>query len=406
MKLESNLFGIKRIDFNEQIKLTCDSINAYGQFHDHWAVAWSMGKDSTTLLTLVIQLIESGQVMKPKSLTILRADTRMELPPLWVASEKIIHKLVTKGIDVRTVMADLDDRFMVYILGLGVPPPSNTFRWCTGKIKIEPMERALVDLYQETGEKILVLTGVRQGESAIRDGKIHMSCAKGDAECGQGWYQTGLDSDMCSTLAPLLHWRVCSVWDWLKIFAPSEEYGGWPTAILADAYGGDEAEEVAARTGCIGCPLVDKEKSLTEVLKIEQWQYLAPLLELKPLYREMRLPKYRHRKSGGEMRKDGTLGTNQQRMGPLTLSAREYFLEKILDIQARINSGSGSEKLFLINREEENRIRELIEQKAFPNKWTGDEITGDIMLDKKYSDGSVMPLMFREFVGKSNTEEV
>jgi len=106
------------------------------------------------------------------------------------------------------------------------------------------------------------------------------------------------------------------------------------------------------------------------------------------------------------MRKDGTLGTNQQRMGPLTLSAREYFLEKILDIQARINSGSGSEKLFLINREEENRIRELIEQKAFPNKWTGDEITGDIMLDKKYSDGSVMPLMFREFVGKSNTEEV
>ena len=402
MRHESNLFGIKRIDFNEQIKLTCDSINAYGQLHDHWAIAWSMGKDSTTLLTLVIQLIETGQVMKPKSLTVLRADTRMELPPLWVASEKIIQKLNTKGIEVRTVMADIDDRFMVYILGMGVPPPSNTFRWCTGQIKIEPMEKALEDLYQETGEKILMLTGVRQGESAIRDGKIHMSCAKGDAECGQGWYQTGLDSDMCSTLAPLLHWRMCSVWDWLKIFAPSEEYGGWPTAILADAYGGDEAEEVAARTGCIGCPLVEKEKSLTEVLKIEQWKYLAPLLELKPLYREMRLPKYRHRKSGGELRKDGTLGTNQQRMGPLTLSAREYFLEKILDIQARVNSGSGSEKLLLINQEEENRIRELIKHKAFPNKWTGDEITGDIMLDKKYSDGSVMPLMFREFVGKSN----
>jgi DNA sulfur modification protein DndC len=398
MRTDLNLFGIKRIDFNEQIKLTCESVNAYGQFHDHWAVAWSMGKDSTTLLTLLISLIESGQIMKPKSLTVLRADTRMELPPLWIASEKIVEKLKGKGIEVRTVMADVDDRFMVYILGHGVPPPSNTFRWCTGQIKIEPMERALQDLYAETGEKILMLTGVRQGESAIRDGKIHMSCAKGDAECGQGWYQTGLDSDLCSTLAPLLHWRVCSVWDWLKVFAPSIGYGAWPTAILADAYGGEEAEEIAARTGCIGCPLVQKEKSLMEVLKIDKWKFLAPLMELKPIYREMRLPMYRHRKSGGELKKDGTLGKNQQRLGPLTLEARTYFLEKILNIQSRINSGSQNEKLYLINQEEENRIRELIENKTFPNKWTGEEVTGDIILDKKYSDGSVMPVMFREWI--------
>jgi DNA sulfur modification protein DndC len=198
----------------------------------------------------------------------------------------------------------------------------------------------------------------------------------------------------------LLHWRVCSVWDWLKIFAPSKTYGQWPTAILADAYEGDEAEEIAARTGCIGCPLVEKEKSLTEVLKIAQWKFLTPLLELKPIYREMRLPKYRHRKSGGELKKDGTLGKNQQRLGPLTLESRLYFLDKILDIQNRINSGSQTEKLFLINQEEESRIRELIANKTFPNKWTGEEITGDIILDKKYSDGSVMPIMFREWVGE------
>jgi DNA sulfur modification protein DndC len=400
MRNDTNLFGVKRIDFNEQIRLTCESINAYGQFHHHWAIAWSMGKDSTTLLTLLVQLMETGQIMRPKTLTVLRADTRLELPPLWIASEQIIEKLSTMKIEVRTVMAGLDKRFMVYILGFGVPPPSNTFRWCTGMIKIEPMEAALQDLYNETGEKILMLTGVRQGESAIRDGKIHMSCAKGDAECGQGWYQTGLDSDLCSTLAPLLHWRVCSVWDWLKIFAPSKTYGQWPTAILADAYGGDEAEEIAARTGCIGCPLVEKEKSLTEVLKIAQWKFLTPLLELKPIYREMRLPKYRHRKSGGELKKDGTLGKNQQRLGPLTLESRLYFLDKILDIQNRINSGSQTEKLFLINQEEESRIRELIANKTFPNKWTGEEITGDIILDKKYSDGSVMPIMFREWVGE------
>ena len=400
MRNDQNLFGIKRIDFNEQIRLTCDSINAYGQFHENWAIAWSMGKDSTALLTLIVELIETGQVMKPKTLTVLRADTRMELPPLWFASEAVIEKLKTKGIEVRTVMAELDDRFMVYMLGLGVPPPSNTFRWCTGQIKIEPMEKALQDLYNETGKKILMLTGVRQGESAIRDGKIHMSCAKGDAECGQGWYQTGLSTDLCSTLAPLLHWRVCSIWDWLKIFAPSNKYGNWPTAILADAYGGDEAEEIAARTGCIGCPLASKDKSLTEVLKINAWKYLSPLLELKPIYREMRLPQFRLRKSGGELRKDGKLASNQQRMGPLTLEARSYFLNKILDIQNRINQACPRNLVQLINAEEESRIRELIALKKFPKNWTGLEVTGDVVLDKKYSDGSVMPVMFREWVGE------
>lgn len=401
MDNETNLFGIKRIDFNEQIQLTIDSINAYGQFHDHWAIAWSMGKDSTTLLTLVVRLIETGQVIKPKSLTVLCADTRMELPPLWMASKQIIDKLKSKNIDVRIVMADIDDRFLVYILGRGVPPPSNTFRWCTGKIKIEPMEKALQNLYNETGKKILMLTGVRQGESAIRDGKIHMTCSRGDAECGQGWYQTGLESDICSTLAPLLHWRVCSVWDWLKVFAPSKQYGSWPTSMLADAYGGDKADEIAARTGCIGCPLAQKDKALSEVIKLQEWKYLTPLMGLKSIYREMRKKQYRHRKSGGEMRKDGSLGKNQQRMGPLTLAAREYFLDQILSIQMEINKFSPI-KFDLINEDEEMRIRELIEQKVFPDKWSGDEPTADIMLDKVYSDGSLAPLLFREFVGKKS----
>jgi DNA sulfur modification protein DndC len=49
--IQANLFGIKRIEFNEQVQLTVDSLNTYGPLHDHWAIAWSMGKDSTTLVT-------------------------------------------------------------------------------------------------------------------------------------------------------------------------------------------------------------------------------------------------------------------------------------------------------------------------------------------------------------------
>ena len=362
-----------------------------------------MGKDSTTLVTLLVQLMESGQIMRPESFTVLCADTRMEILPLWYAAYGVIEKLKSKGIDVRIVTASMDKRFLVYMLGRGVPPPSNTFRWCTGHIKVEPMEEALKELHSKIGEKILMLTGVRQGESAIRDGRIAMSCSKDGAECGQGWYQEGLDSAMCSTLAPILHWRACTVWDWLKIFAPGKSFGEWSTAILADAYGGDEAEEINARTGCCGCPLTQKDKALEAVVRIPDWSYLSPLLELKSLYREMKKPQYRHRQPGGQRKKDGSLSKNQQRLGAITLEAREMFLEKFIDIQNRVNDKAiliGRPKVDFLNDEEIFRIKELISLKTFPDGWTGEEPTGDIMLDKMYADGSVAPILFRDMVNR------
>jgi DNA sulfur modification protein DndC len=392
-----NIFGSKRIDFTEQVDITVQSLNTYGPAHDHWAIAWSWGKDSTTLVTLVVQLIQTGQVKPPKSLTVLCADTRMELIPLWIAAQGIIKKLKERNVAVNVVMAPLNDRFLVYILGRGVPPPSNTFRWCTGQIKVEPMESALKELHSKTGQKILMLTGVRQGESAIRDGRIAMSCGKDGAECGQGWYQVGLESDICSTLAPILHWRVCSVWDWLKIIAPSKKYGEWPTAILADAYGGDEAEEINARTGCIGCPLAKKDKALLAVTQMPQWEYLSPLLKLKPIYREMRLPQNRLRKDG-ETNKDGNLSKNQQRLGPLTLEARLMFLDKIQSIQNEVNEHAHKLNrpiIDILNREESLRIIELIRANTWPNGWEGTEVTGDVILDKKYSDGTILKDLFK-----------
>lgn len=397
-KLEQlNIFGLARIEFAEQVQLTIDSLCAYGPLHDHWAIAWSMGKDSTTLLTLTVQLILSGQIDAPKSLTVLCADTRMELIPLWLAAKGITQKLQEIGIDVNIVTAPIDKRFLVYILGRGVPPPSNTFRWCTGQIKVDPMHSALKELHERVGQKILMLTGVRQGESAIRDGRIAMSCGKDGAECGQGWYQTGLDGEMCSTLAPILHWRVCTVWDWLKIFAPSEKYGAWPTEILADAYGGDEAEEINARTGCIGCPLAQKDKALEAVVAMPHWAYLRPLLELKTIYREMRGPANRLRKDG-DTRKDGSLEKGTQRLGPLTMEARIHFLDRIISIQNGVNNqakGEGRPPIDILNTVEESRIRELIGLNTWPDRWTGEEVKGDVILDKRFSDGTILKDLFK-----------
>lgn len=394
---QPSLFGGQRLQMNESIDLTIASLNAYGPTHKHWAIAWSGGKDSTTLVTLVAYLVGAGKVQRPETLTVLYADTRMELLPLYQASIAIREELAELGFETRTALAPMDKRFFVYVLGRGVPPPNNnTLRWCTRQIKIDPMAEELERLFGDRGEKVLLLTGVRQGESAIRDGRIAMSCGRNGAECGQGWYQETMPEQLCDTLAPLLHWRVCHVWEWLKHWAPTAEFGDWSTRQIADAYGGDEAEEINARTGCIGCPLANQDTALDSVVQQSQWAYLAPLKGLRPIYRSLRSPLVRLKKRGIERRKDGSAAHNPQRMGPIVFEARLEALDKILLIQKSVNDAAakaGRPPIDLINASEEARIRELIANKTWPQKWSSDDALATEMMDSIYPDGSVQKLL-------------
>ncbi|WP_257282157.1 phosphoadenosine phosphosulfate reductase family protein [Endozoicomonas sp. ISHI1] len=394
----------KRLNMNEAIEMTKQSLQAYGETHQHWGIAWSGGKDSSATLTLIIWMIETGMIQGPKKLTVFYADTRMELPPLSIAAYQIIEDLKERGIEVNIVMAPMDKRFMVYMLGRGVPPPNNnTLRWCTRQIKIDPMQDALAQSLSTSDYdgNILMITGVRQGESAIRDQRIIMSCGKDGAECGQGWYQEVLPNakgirGRVATLAPLLHWRVCHIWAWLKNWAPQVQFGDWPTAAIADAYGGDEAEELSARTGCVGCPLAQEDKALDTILAMEQWNYLTPLKRLRSIYRELREPHNRLRKPGTDRNKDGSLETNPQRMGPLTLEARQWALKEILNIQEEVNEEAlfqNRRSISIINEQEEVRIRDLIEAKTWPNKWRGDEPRADEAMDLIMAEGIVQPLL-------------
>jgi DNA sulfur modification protein DndC len=288
---------------------------------------------------------------------------------------------------------------MVYMLGRGVPPPSNTFRWCTPNIKVLPMQDALEARLADLPGQVLMITGVRQGESAARDERIAMSCGKDGAECGQGWYQQVLPEakgirGRIATLAPLLHWRVCHVWDWLR-FHVAEEWAQ-ATAMVAEAYGGDEAVEVNARTGCIGCPLASRDLALERIIRRPGWGYLAPLSGLKPLYRELRKPRWRLKKTG--LNDDGTVATakNKQRMGPLTFEGRLMGLDTVLGIQGAINAAAeaqGRPLVDILNAEEEARIRELVALGTWPDGWNGGEPTADTPMDTIYPDGMVMPLL-------------
>jgi DNA sulfur modification protein DndC len=387
-----SFFEDQRLTLEDSIDLTRQSLLAYGMDYRHWAIAYSGGKDSTATVAAVVHLIETQQIPRPASLSILYADTRQEIPPLHIGAMHMLNVLRAKGFDARVVLPKLDDRYFVYMLGRGVPPPNNnTLRWCTPQIKVEPMTNALKALRDERGEKFLMLTGVRVGESAARDSRIALSCGKNGAECGQGWFQETTPAAVADTLAPLLHWRVCHVWDWLTFHAPAH---GLPTGMVAEVYGGDEAVELNARTGCIGCPLATKDTALDYVISQPQWAYLAPLKRLRPLYAELRAFRHRKQKSG-ERNKDGQYSANPNRKGPLTLTAREWALGVVLGIQAEVNAAAEAQarpSIDLINAEEEARIRELIAARTYPNKWSDADPDATELIAQVYAEGE-QPLL-------------
>lgn len=366
-KQQPSLFEHDRLTLDGALDLSIASLTAYGERYRHWAVAYSGGKDSTATLAFVAWAVHKGFVPRPQTLTVLYADTRMELPPLHAAALSIMDSLQVAGTQLitRTVLPEMDERFYVYMLGRGVPPPKNRFRWCTPQLKVEPMHKALSSWRDFIGEKFLMLTGVRLGESAARDQRIAVSCSKDSGECGQGWFQTATPEAIADTLAPLLHWRLCHVYDWLYL----DDRHGFDTSAIAAIYGEDDI-----RTGCVGCNLVSRDTALERLLRFPQYQHLRSLLELKPLYAELTSARHRKRKVEPELRQDGQWSRNVQRLGPLTMDARAYGLERVLDIQQRAG-------VDLINAEEEARIREMWALDIWPRKWSADDADGTQPLD-------------------------
>lgn len=398
MRNQSSFFDDQRLSLGDALDLTRQSLLVYGLDYRHWAIAYSGGKDSTATVAAVLYLLETQQLPTPASLTVLYADTRQELPPLHFGAMQMLERLRQRGVTTQVVLPKLDDRYFVYMLGRGVPPPNNnTLRWCTPQIKVEPMTNALQALRDQYGEKFLMLTGVRVGESAARDGRIALSCGKNGAECGQGWFQETTPASVADTLAPLLHWRICHVWDWLTFGAmPSfEMFHGLPTQTVADVYGDDDAEEINARTGCIGCPLATKDTALDYVLSKPEWTYLYPLKRLRPLYMELRAFKHRKQKAG-ERNKNGQFSKNPNRKGPLTLEARTWALGEVLAVQNEINVVADQQdrpRIDLINAEEEARIRELIANRTYPNKWSDADPDATELIAQVYGEGIEQPLL-------------
>lgn len=287
--------------------------------YNHWIITFSGGKDSTTTLVIALEtaLSLSRQVER---IDVVYSDTMIEIPVIqqyalgFLEYLKIFHRVASLPLHCHVVYPAIEESFWVCLLGKGYPPPHQRFRWCTRRLKIEPVEDALKSFVRP--DKTVILTGVRFGESRDRDARLHQSCSRG-GECGQGvWFEYS-SRLQAAYLAPIVDWKECDVWDFLQFCAPVL---GYPTNHLEESvYNGRET-----RFGCWTCTVVRQDRAMEKITSLPQWAHLRPLLDFRQRVKELT----GHLESR-VLRPDG-------KPGRLTLAVRQQLLNELLELQTRL----------------------------------------------------------------------
>lgn len=347
-----------------------------------WRIAFSGGKDSTALVTLMAYLVDSKKIPTPVYAYVSIVDTRQELPPLIENAERVAD-LVKKrlGWTIHFIKPDIKDSFLFHLLGRGLftPGSNGRNRWCTRILKQDPMR----ELEKSLGTDSLLLYGSRIDESDARAVRMANSCSLEGAECGVGLFMV---KDGVESYSPLTNWRNCAVWDWLMM---ANKLIGFDPSLLYELYADAdkfaktmepedilEAIDSTTRTGCIGCPVVGHDYALSRVVKFERWAHLSPFLPLRELYVELRKHEHRLRMPFGEKRANGEPNKKPGRVGPICIESRIYALEKIRAMQAESNGiadKKGLSRFVLLSQELDDLIVEAITNKTFPRGWRGDE---------------------------------
>jgi DNA sulfur modification protein DndC len=139
-----------------------------------WLVGFSGGKDSTMLASLIFDAVLSIPAeQRKKPIAVLCTDTRVEIPAIAEMIEGTLDRMRKfseqngLSIDANLLKPLIEESFWVNIIGRGYPPPNRVFRWCTQRMKIDPVNALVKQRVGHWGEAILHL-GARRAESSTR----------------------------------------------------------------------------------------------------------------------------------------------------------------------------------------------------------------------------------------------
>jgi len=321
-------------------------------------VTFSGGKDSTTVLQLVVamflELTKKERALK--RIYIVTSDTGVEMPIIEdYTTTKLTQiddfiKEKNLNMEINLLKPKVTESFWTLLLGKGYPSPNQTFRWCTDRMKIKPATNFLKSL-TEQNESILMLLGVRSDESQARAESI----AKRD-ENHRG-FSKHTEIPNAFIFSPIKDWTNAEVWTYLSKYpAPWGEHNdmmklydkGSGEADCNIALNPEAASCGKTRFGCWVCTVVSKDKSMANMLRNDEDEWMKPLNTFRNKLEEYR---YDHSKRQPRRR------NGQKSVGPFLLATRKELLEKLLTIEKELIAlgKMGSKKL--ISDEEIEQIQ-------------------------------------------------
>lgn len=317
--------------------------------HDNrpWLIGYSGGKDSSLLVTLVVEtVLRLPERERTKKIFIVTSDTGVENPVvkryMHTSSEKIniFSSKVKANIHADIIYPEVSQSFWSLIIGLGYPTPEPPgFRWCTERLKILPMNKYTNNIIEQYGEVILLL-GVRKAESSARNRSISSREIDGKILIPHS------DIPKAYVYNPLTDIKNERVWEYLLKDNGISPWNVDMKYLFSLYQGEDMGEEQSvigqidkdkipvtgnSRFGCWCCTIVKEDKSLqnfiehgsTELVPLRDFRNWLVSIRQDPNFRDSK------RRNGKVYKKsNGEYG-----FGPFKLEARYEILYRLLKLQ-------------------------------------------------------------------------
>ena len=282
---------------------------------------------------------------------------------------------------------ETDNTFWVNFIGRGYPFPRKKLRWCTDRLKIQPVNKFVKEKIAEHGEIIMVL-GTRKAESSRRARTMLYYEKKRVREL------LSPNPTMANELvfSPLENWNDNDVWAFLMQY-PNP--WGYSNEELLTLYRGATADNECpmmvekglpscgnSRFGCWVCTMVAKDKSMEAMIaNDDEKAWMTPLLEFRNRFGDEEHD--RERRSFRKMQGFLQGSYKQLHHGPYTKEYRERWLRELLEIQKDINENGPEEfeNLELITVPEMRSIRRI---------W----------VNEKHEFEDTLPIIYKEVTGK------
>lgn len=302
-----------------------------------WVVTYSGGKDSTTVLNIVITMLQElhKENQATKHVYVVSSDTTVEMPIIEKYTKIRLEQITNFAnnselpISCHKLEPKIQDSFWTLLLGLGYPSPTSSFRWCTERLKINPATdflKGLVDKHQS----ILLLLGVRTDESQTRAASIESRILN---HRGLSVHDTIPNAYV---LSPIKYWTNEDVWTYLSknpfpwgdhsymmsLYDKGSSEGDCNIALNPDSQSCGKT-----RFGCWVCTVVDKDRSMEGMLNNgEEW--MQPLWNFREkLYTYRNDPEKRDSR-----RRDGSRAP-----GPFLMTTRKELLKELLLTEKKVN---------------------------------------------------------------------